>query len=189
MSIRKLLVATSFALSFSGAAFALPQAGNYAIDPAHSNVSFSVNHMGYANIVGRFNEFSGSINIAEKGKSQLAVAIKTASVDSNHEKRDEHLRSPDFFNAKQFPEITFTSPLSLSSDGKTLSGEIEILGVKKPVTLSLEKGNEAKDPWGLYRIGYTASTSIKRSDFGMDFMAGGIGDDVAINLQIEAVKQ
>ena len=133
---------------------------------------------------------SGDIT-ASDNKSSLNVVIKAASIDTNHDKRDDHLRSPDFFNAKQFPTISFSSALDVRKvKGKdVIDGELTMLGVSKPVRLQVEKGNEGKDPWGLYRVGYIATTTVKRSDFGMNFMQEGIGDDIQVVISIEAVKQ
>lgn len=194
MKMQSLILTAGLALASSHVVFAkssTPAEGNYSIDTSHTSVTFSVDHMGYSKVMGRFNELEGSLNVADKKSSNLDVIIKSASVDTNHGKRDDHLRSPDFFNVKQFPTITFSSPLSLKGDEKTakLKGELELLGVKKPVELVLTKGNEGKDPWGLYRIGYEATTTIKRSDFGMNFMQGGIGDEIDITINFEAIKQ
>ena len=194
MLIKKIVLVASLGIATSQLALATtitPNVGSYAIDTSHTSVTFSVDHMGYSKVVGRFNELEGSLNIDEKKSSNLDVTIKAASIDTNHDKRDDHLRSPDFFNAKQFPTITFKSPVALKDGKKTgeLQGELELLGVTKPVKLTLTKGNEGKDPWGLYRIGYIATTTVKRSDFGMNFMQGGIGDDIEITINFEAVKQ
>lgn len=194
MKIQSVILTAGLALASSQAVFAkssTPADGSYAIDTSHTSVTFSVDHMGYSKVMGRFNELEGSLNVADKKSSSLDVVIKSASVDTNHDKRDDHLRSPDFFNVKQFPTITFSSPVTLKGSEKTakLKGELELLGVKKPVELTLTKGNEGKDPWGLYRIGYVATTTIKRSEFGMNFMQGGIGDEIDITINFEAVKQ
>lgn len=194
MKMPSLIFTAAVALTTSNIALAkssAPADGEYAIDTSHTSVTFSVDHMGYSKVMGRFNELEGSLNVADKKSSNLDVVIKSASIDTNHGKRDDHLRSPDFFNVKQFPTITFSSPLTLKGSEKSakLQGKLELLGVKKPVELTLTKGNEGKDPWGLYRIGYVATTIIKRSDFGMDFMQGGIGDEIDITINFEAIKQ
>ena len=176
-----------FAVIFSTHAMAELQNGNYAIDAAHSSVVFTIDHLGYTEISGRFNEFSGMVNIAEQSK--LEFEIKSASIDTNHSKRDDHLRSPDFFNVKQFPVIHFKGKPTQFNDGGELVGTLSLLGVNKDVSFSLSKGKEGKDPWGLYRVGYIAKGVIKRSDFGMDFMQGGLGDDIEVKVFIEAVKQ
>ncbi len=163
----------------------IPDKGQYKIDPNHSSISFQVNHLGYADISGRFNTFEGQIKVGKKNTVELSIDSK--SIDTNHDKRDTHLRSPDFFNAKQFPEISFSSMLKKSD--KNLQGTLTILGKQKTIALQLAKGKEGLDPWGMHRVGYTVTGSFKRSDFGMNFMQGGIGDDVNVNIQIEAIKQ
>ncbi len=120
------------------------------------------------------------------------MTIQTASVDTNHPKRDEHLRSPDFFNSKQFPVMRFVSrKLAYNTAGEPVrvEGDLELHGVTKPVTLAVTPVGAGNDPWGGYRAGYSVAATLKRSDFGMSFMPGGIGDDIAITLQIEAIKQ
>ncbi|TDF35614.1 hypothetical protein EYS14_19585 [Alteromonadaceae bacterium M269] len=190
--LTKLFVAGAFVASVPFAAWSsnISSSGKYVIDQNHSGVTFKVSHLGFTNLVGRFNEMSGDIT-ASDNKSSLNVVIKTASIDTNHDKRDDHLRSPDFFNAKQFPTISFSSALDVRKvKGKdVIDGELTMLGVSKPVRLQVEKGNEGKDPWGLYRVGYIATTTVKRSDFGMNFMQEGIGDDIQVVINIEAVKQ
>jgi len=166
--------------------------GKYKIDPAHSTVEFSVSHLGISHLVGRFDTFEGDLNLTPNGKSDVSVTIQTASVDTNHQKRNEHLRSPDFFNSKQFPVMRFVSrKVSYNAAGEPVhvDGDLELHGVTKPVTLAVKPVGAGKDPWGGYRIGYTATSTLKRSDFGMNFMPGGIGDDIALTLQIEAIKQ
>ena len=167
-------------------------AGKYKIDPAHTSAEFSIGHLGISNLVGRFNTIEGEINLVPNGKSDVNVTIQTASIDSNHQKRDEHLKGPDFFNSKQFPTMRFvSSKASFSATGELtrVDGDLELHGVKKPISLNVKPIGAGKDPWGGYRSGYSATTTIKRSDFGMNFMPGGIGDDVTITLQVEAIKQ
>lgn len=189
LNIKYVLATGLLITSLSSSALSAP--GQYSIDPAHTSVNFNIDHMGFSKVLGRFNTISGDIIVDTKGSAQLKVNIQTSSVDTNHQKRDEHLRSPDFLNTKQFPKMTFSSQLQMdAADSQaTLLGELNMLGIKRPVTLKLQKGKEGKDPWGLHRIGYSAQTVLKRSDFGMDFMQGGVGDDIEINIQLEAVKQ
>lgn len=167
-------------------------AGKYKIDQAHSTVEFSMSHLGVSYLVGRFNTFEGNITLIPNGKSEVNVTIQTASVDSNHQKRDDHLRGPDFFNSKQFPIMHFVSrKVNYNAAGEPVrvDGDLELHGVIKPVTLAVKPVGAGKDPWGGYRSGYTVTSTLKRSDFGMNFMSDGIGDDIAIIFQIEAVKQ
>lgn len=185
----KLSVITSILLVSTTQAIAAPDNGKYVLDAAHSNVYFSVDHLGYADISGRFNHIEGAVNINPQGEAQIDVNIQAASVDTNHTKRDDHLRSPDFFNAKQFPVIRFSGKLMTQTTQNTLTGSLTLLGQTKAVDFVLEQGKDGKDPWGLQRVGYTAKTTIKRSDFGMQFMQGGVGNDVTLVINVEAIKQ
>jgi polyisoprenoid-binding protein YceI len=190
--LKKSLIAgvLTAALSQNAISSELTSPGKYIIDQQHSGITFEVNHLGYTDVVGRFNNISGDFNISTD-QSSLNIAIQSASIDTNHDKRDDHLRSPDFFNAKQFPVISFSSSLEIEdSNGQSfIEGTLELLGVSKPIKLNIKKGKEGKDPWGLYRTGYSATGVIKRSEYGMNFMQGGLGDDIHIKMNIEAVKQ
>ena len=183
----------SSGLLFSQSTLADPaQPGRYAIDAAHTAVLFSINHLGYSDLNGRFNNVEGEFDLNPKGKSKLEIRIKTASIDSNHKKRDEHLRSPDFFNARQYPLITFTSTqVKYNSKGEpvSISGNLKLHGKTRPLTLTVQAKRAAKDPWGNYRSGYAATASLKRSDFGMNYMQGGIGDEVKLKIDMEALRQ
>jgi len=165
--------------------------GSYKIDPAHTTVMFTVNHLGTSNLVGRFNTIEGDLTLEPKGSSKVEVSIETASVDTNHEKRDVHLRGPDFFNSKQYPKMKFTSSKVHFSNGvpEKIEGKLSLHGKTHPVTLAVEPVGAGADPWGGYRAGYHATTVIKRSDYGMNFMPGGIGEDIKVSLNIEAIKQ
>lgn len=179
------LLATSPAWAESAAS------GDYKIDPAHTSVLFTVSHLGVSQLVGRFDTVEGAVTLNPKGKSSVEVVIATDSVDTNHKKRDDHLRSPDFFNARQFPEMKFvSSKLHFGAGGlEKIDGKLSLHGKTNPVTLTVNPVGAGKDPWGGYRAGYTATTSIKRSDYGMNFMPGGIGDDIEVSLNIEGIKQ
>lgn len=176
-------------LAPAGAETAKP--GSYKIDPAHTSVNFSVSHLGTSNLVGRFNTIEGDITLQPGGNSGVEVSIATASVDTNQNKRDEHLRGPDFFNAKQYPKMEFRSTKMHFNDGEPrgIEGSLSLHGKTRPVMLAVEPIGAGNDPWGGYRAGYKATTVIKRSDYGMNFMQGGIGDDIEVTLNIEAIKQ
>ena len=165
--------------------------GAYQIDPAHTSVIFTVSHLGISELSGRFNTVEGTFTLAPKGKSRVEVTVATKSVDTNHKKRDAHLRSPDFFNVKQYPQMRFRSEkVSFDREGlDKIEGKLSLHGKTRSVTFNVEPVGAGNDPWGGYRAGYKASTIIKRSDFGMDFMPGGIGDDISVTLNIEAIKQ
>jgi len=164
----------------------------YKIDPSHSSILFTISHMGFSVLTGRFNNFAGNMVINPKGRSQLNVTIETVSVDTNHAKRDEHPSSPDFLNVKQFPKIHFISTqVKFNSRGEVTQvlGKLTLHGKTNSVILVLKPVGAGKDPWGGYRAGYNATTIIKRSSYGMQFMQGGVGDDIKITLNIETIKQ
>lgn len=172
-------------------------AGTWQIDPSHSSVAFTVRHMMVSKVRGRFAAFSGTITSAQDElTSSTEVAIDVASIDTRDAKRDGHLLSPDFFDVANHPGITFRST-SVEPDGDRyrLSGELTIKGVTRPVELAVEVGGVAQDPWGGTRVGFEASGTINRSDFGLEYNAaletGGvlIGDKITLALDVEAVLQ
>jgi polyisoprenoid-binding protein YceI len=167
-------------------------AESYSVDPVHSSVSFGISHAGISDIHGRFNDFSGTFAIEkdDPSKSTFSLDIKVESVDTNQKQRDEHLRAPDYFNAKQFPLLSFKSTKVKATDaGYEVTGDLTLHGVTKPVTLSLKGGHKVVEfPKGTPRIGVTSSVTIKRSEFGMTTELGALGDDVHIIVGLEAAK-
>jgi polyisoprenoid-binding protein YceI len=165
----------------------------YKIDPDHSTFMFKVNHLGFSNTYGIFRIFSGSFTIDEANvsNSKVEIEIKTDSVDTNAPKRDEHLRKPDFFNAKQNPKITFksTSIKKVKENVYEVKGDFNMNGVTKPLMFTLNRNKTGKDPWGNDRTGADAKFTIKRSDYNMKFMLGGVGDDVEITTSFEGIKE
>ncbi|HUT47908.1 MAG TPA: YceI family protein [Alphaproteobacteria bacterium] len=167
------------------------------IDPDHASAHFRVMHIGYSRLQVRFNDVRGNIvfDQADITKSSVSVVIKTASVDSNHKKRNEHLRSPDFFNAKEFPEMKFVSTRIEKTGAKTgkIHGNLTLLGVTKPVTLDVTFNRMGPNPLPGYNkiptAGFSASTKIMRSNWGMKYALKGIGDQVEIWLEVEAQKK
>jgi len=171
----------------------------YNADLDHSIVGFAVAHMVVSKTTGRFTDYSGYIEMDPDAKTVKAIeaVIKTASVTTNHEKRDTHLRSPDFFHAEKFPTMTYTI-MSYEKQGDTYmtKGDLILLGVTKEIVLTgTFNGIVPKDPWGNTRAGFTAHGKINRKDFGMNWSKaldnGGlvVGDEVEINLEIECIKQ
>lgn len=167
--------------------------GTWTIEPAHSEVGFTVRHLGLSKVRGRFNSFSGSAEINDPTTaSSVTAVIDLSSVDTNNPDRDGHLRSSDFFNAEAQPEMRFVST-SVSDD--TLAGTLTINGVTKQVELDLEFHGVVVDGYGMTRAGFSAEGEIKRSDFGIDFnmpigMDGMlISDKVKINLEVQLVPQ
>jgi polyisoprenoid-binding protein YceI len=167
-------------------------ADEYAIDPVHSGVNFKISHMGLSSVSGRFNDYSGTfaIDADDPGKCSFEMTIKTESVDTNNKKRDDHLRSPDFFNAKQFPGITFKSTsVKQAKDGYEVTGELTLHGVTKTITINLVGGKKAEFPKGVQRTGYSGEVTIKRSDFSMDKFVGMLGDEVPVTVSFEGSKK
>lgn len=174
-------------------------AADYKVDPAHSKVGFSVKHMMISKVRGVFKDFEGTFTFDPKKGTLGATSfvVKSASVDTDDAKRDEHLRSPDFFDAEKFPTLTVTNS-KLTKKGKNKykwTGDLTIHGVTKPVTFELEQLGATKDPWGNNRLGFSANGKINRKDYGMTWNkamdAGGVvvGDDVEIQIDVEAIEQ
>ena len=192
LSRRSLIAAASLVLS-AGAFAASPPAGNYKIDPAHSVAFFEVGHLGgVSRFMGRFNDMSGDLVVDSPAKSTIKVEIKTSSVDTKHEALDKHLKSPDFFNAVQFPSMSFSSTaVTLNAAGEgTVAGNLSLHGVTKPVTLNIRTIGTGKGMKGETRAGYVATGTIKRTDFGMGYgVPGAATDEVDLRINIEAIKQ
>ncbi len=188
-TIRSLFLAALIAAAGS----TVRAADAYAIDPVHSSVSFKILHAGISYIHGRFDDVSGQfvIDKADPAKSSFTLSIKTESVNTNNAKRDEHLRTPDYFNVKQFPTMSFQSTSVKAVDGGyEAAGELTLHGVKKPVTVVLKGGDKTVEfPKGMMRVGFSVLLSIKRSEFDMKTDLGALGDDVYIDMGLEAVKQ
>lgn len=169
------------------------------IDPDHSTVGFKIRHLMVSNVNGHFTSYSGSIDLNDTDitKSKVDVSIDAASIDTNVAKRDEHLRSPDFFDVSKYPKITFVSK-SISKAGPErllVKGDLTIHGVTREVVLDVEGPTaESRDPWGNIRRGATATAKINRKDFGLNWNAaleaGGVlvGDEVSISIDVELIK-
>lgn len=172
--------------------------GTWAIDASHSSVEFSVKHMMISTVKGRFSGVSGTVIVPERGvdHASVEVAIDASTVDTRDEKRDEHLRSNDFFGAGDHPQIIFRST-SVSAKGEDvrIAGDLTIRGVTLPVVLDAEFGGEGVNPWGMTVAGFNARAKINREDFGVTWNAaletGGVivSNEVKINLDIELIKQ
>ncbi|HVV12281.1 YceI family protein [Amycolatopsis sp.] len=169
-------------------------AGTWVIDGTHSDVTFTVRHLGVSKVRGRFDQVETTIVTAENvTESTVTATIKTTSVDTNNEQRDEHVRSADFLDVEQFPEMSFTSTAVRVEDGDFfIDGELTLHGVTKPVTLNAELGGfgDGMAP-GSKVLGVSATTEISRTDFGVGASIPGavLGDKVKIELDIEAGLQ
>ena len=171
----------------------------YEIDPAHSSAQFKIRHMMISNVRGAFARVSGTVmtDPSNPEHSSVAAEIDVTSVNTNDEKRDAHLRSEDFFHVEKHPVMTFRSNKVKHKGGHEfqVNGDLTIRGVTKPVTLSVETTDEAKDPWGNQRIGATATGKVDRRQFDLNFNMpldnGGVlvGNDVDITLEVELIRK
>lgn len=167
-------------------------AADYQVDRGHSTILFSATRMGVVNVYGRFNDFSGSLTVdeANPAASSLELEIQAASIDSNNERRDNHLRSPDFFNATQFPTITFKSTRveTIADDRYRVTGDLTLHGVTKAVTAEAVKIGTGERR-GAALIGFETVFRINRSDFGMNFMLDALSDSVQITFAVHGVAR
>jgi polyisoprenoid-binding protein YceI len=175
----------------------VPEAGTYQIDPAHSVLEFVVRHMGLAKVRGRFNEFEGAVHIDEDvTRSSAHATIQAASIDTRDETRDGHLRSEDFLDVDNHATLEFRSTGVRQENGSwKVDGELTIAGATRPVTFDVEFEGGARDPWGYERVGFSASATINREDFGLTWNqaleTGGwmVSKEVELELSVEAVRQ
>lgn len=173
------------------------RAGTWAIDGSHSEVSFSIRHLGLSKVKGKFQAVSGTITTGENPlDSKVDAAVEVSSVSTGQADRDGHLKSGDFFLAEEHPQITFVST-GVSENGGDLEvvGDFTMRGVTKQVAFDVEFGGFGEDNYGNYKLGLTATTSIKREDFGVSWNGpldkGGmiLGSDVKITIDVEAALQ
>ena len=184
------------ALFLVGATATMPakaEPANFVLDPTHTYITFFVSHIGYSDMAGMFLESSGSFTYDEEAKvlKNASVTVKTDSVFTNHEKRDEHLRGADFLNTGEFPEMTFvaTKAEKLSDTEGKLTGDLTLLGVTKPITLDVKLNKAGNYPFGAghYAVGIDATGTFKRSDFGMSYGVDGniVGDEIKLVIGLE----
>ena len=174
----------------------LVPAGTWEVDPSHSSIEFQVKHMMIATVKGRFTAFEGTLEAGEDRNLKARGAVRVASLDTHEAKRDEHLRSPDFFDATTHPQITFVSTEIRRAGAASLriAGELTIKGQTRPVELTGEVNGVGVDPWGNERLGLVARGEINREDFGLTWNqvleSGGalVGGRVKIEIDISAVK-
>ena len=172
--------------------------GTWVVDPAHSRVGFAVKHLGISTVRGEFKDFEGTLEIGEDVSAWRAYGtVKVVSIDTAEPDRDGHLRSPDFFDAAQFPEIAFESTKieALDGDEFRVTGRLTIHGVTNEIVLRAEVGGTEFDPWGNERIGLEVTGQLSRGDYGMKLqqaLGSGnlvVGDRVALALDLSAAKQ
>jgi polyisoprenoid-binding protein YceI len=189
MITRKLLTALVVAILPALAA----SAETFQVDPVHSSVNYRIKHMNLSYSYGRFNAIAGTFDLdpADPAKGVFDFTVKTDTIDTGVAKRDGHLKSPDFFNARQFPTITFKSKSVASAGENTydVTGDLTLHGVTKSVTLKVEQTGKGPGMGGRGAVGLLTSFTIKRSDFGMKNMIGPVGDDVRVEVAIEGNRR
>ena len=168
------------------------------IDTTHSAISFSVRHMVVAKVRGRFGSWSSKVQLdpTDLTRSSVEVEIDANSIDTGVAERDNHLRSPDFFDVAHFPKLRFKSTKveKVSGDRYRVHGDITIRDVTRPITLDTEYGGQGKDPWGNQRLAFSATASVSRSEFGLKWNqaleAGGVlvADRIDIEIEVQAVQ-
>lgn len=170
-------------------------AADYVIDTegAHASINFKISHLGFSFLVGRFDDFVGTFSYdADKpADTEVAVVIKTASIDSNHAERDEHLRSDDYLATDKYPEAMFKGNRFVTQDGQSgqLHGQLTLRGVTQDVIINVEKVGEGEDPWGDYRVGFSGKTKLTLADFGIPSDLGPTARQVELTLHVEGVRQ
>lgn len=168
--------------------------GSYVLDPSHSRIGFWLRHAMVTKVRGEFTEFDASFSYGETNSA--TATIKSASINTSNADRDAHVRGEDFFNVEQFPEMTFTATeFNINGKEGTVTGDLTIKGITKPVTLNVEIAGIAVDPYEQTRLGFEATTKINRKDFGIDFNAplntGGVllAEDINIEIEGSAIRQ
>ena len=170
-------------------------AAEYVIDTegAHASINFRVNHLGFSWLTGRFNDFTGQFNYDPDSPedAQISVTIDTASIDSAHEERDEHLRSADFLHVEQHPQAEFTSTSYQPTGDNTavMEGDFTLNGVTRTIRLDVEKIGQGQDPWGNERVGFSAVTDFQLKDYGIDYDLGPDSETVYLTLEVEGIRQ
>ncbi len=172
-----------------------PGVQTFKIDPSHTSIVFKVDHMGFSNVYGMFDGGEGSftINEAKPDQSAFEITVKADTLNTYEKKRDEHLKGPDFFNVKQYPNIVLKSKSvkKTSANEYLINGDLTLHGVTKPVTFTFKHNKTGLDPWGKMRSGGDTSFTLKRSDYGMTFMSkpGEVGNEVTLMVAVEGVKE
>ena len=170
-------------------------ADDYIIDKKgmHASIDFKISHLGFSWLRGRFNDFDGhfSYDKEQPENAKIEVVIKTSSIDSNHAKRDKHLREQDFLNTDKYPEAKFISRSFVQEkDGSgILKGDFTLRGVTKPILIEVKYIGEGKDPWGGYRIGFEGTAKIALADYGIVYDLGSTAKELELFFEIEGIRQ
>jgi polyisoprenoid-binding protein YceI len=194
MRLKLILASVAAALLLSSSTNA---ADTYKIDPAHTTITFSVRHLGINNVKGKFKEFEGALMLEGDTLKEASGTIQVKSVDTGVEKRDNHLRTADFFDAAKYPTITFKTK-RVEKDGSAqlvLIADFTMRGVTKELRLPAKMSKPTKDPWGGVRVGLEAKTKLNRKDYGINYNelletgAMAVGEEVELEINAEAVKE
>jgi polyisoprenoid-binding protein YceI len=170
-------------------------ADTFTLDPAHTQTIFTINHLGFSNITGAVHDLKGTLilDTSKMERSTIEVTMGSDSVDTGFAARDKDLKGPMFFNIAKFPTMTFKSTRIIKTGDKTfdIKGDFTLLGITKPLVLKTTFNRMAQDTTGtnVFKVGYTATTTIKRSDFGMKAYVPYVGDDVKVTINFEGIKQ
>lgn len=196
--MKKILLGTAalLTLGFSGVVStpAMAEVETYDLETPHTQIIFAVSHLGFSHSYGKFLDYDGHFTFDRENpaESEVEVVIKTDSIDLADEKWDDHMKSADFFDVENHPEMTFKST-GIEVTGETtgkITGDLTILETTKPVTLDVVFNKADKHPFNdQYRSGFSATTSIKRSEFGMNYGLPAVGDDVKIIIEVEAIRR
>jgi polyisoprenoid-binding protein YceI len=190
-----LAAALTLALTALGSSTARAKPEAYKVDLVHSSLIFKIKHLGIGWVYGRFNEFQGEFSVDEENpaNSRVRIEVDAESIDTANADRDKHLRNPDFFDVAEHPKITFksTAVAKTPTGALEVKGEVTLLGVAKPATLTLHKVGAGQDPWGNHRIGFEGTFTVRRSQHGMNYgiEQGALGDEVFLTLAIQGIRQ
>jgi len=193
-SIKKAGATLAVVAGLSGAAFSAQAADSYKLDPTHTSVIFIVNHLGFSDYQGRFGGVTGELTLdrEDPSASSATITIDLNQIDSGVEALDNHMKTADFFNVEEFPTATFTSTsVELVGDNAaTVTGDLTLLGETKPLVLDVTLSGEGTHPMtGDEVVGFSADGVVTRTDYGMDFLVPGVGDEVTLQISSEFLKQ
>jgi polyisoprenoid-binding protein YceI len=192
--MRKLLLTTAVStLSLAALPLATVQAADtYNIDTDHTYAHFAIDHLGLSTVVGRIHSSGGTLTVdTASNTGMVQVDLDPATIDTGHERRDDHLRSPDFLNVLEFPEMRFESTaVTLAEDGGTVEGTLTIAGQTRPVTLSITRWTCTEHPMaGKPACGFDANGTLQRSEFGINYGIPNIGDELQLMINVEAIQE
>ncbi|BDW89347.1 YceI family protein [Thalassospira tepidiphila] len=193
-SIKKAGATLAVVAGLSGAAFSAQAADTYKLDPTHTSVLFIVNHLGFSDYQGRFNGVTGELTLDRENPSasSATITIDLNQIDSGVEALDNHMKTADFFNVEEFPTATFssTSVELVGDNAATVTGDLTLLGETKPLVLDVSLSGEGTHPMtGDEVVGFSADGVVTRTDYGMDFLVPGVGDEVTLQISSEFLKQ